>query len=83
MSTKRFIHLLTKHNKNSSNNYQIKRYKLAKIRKRRNQKKIPTPKNEIGKKLNQQSGTYTMETYHKSNGQLFSQKVTTQLSKLN
>ena len=27
-----------------------KRYKQAKIRKRRNQKKIPTPKTEVGKK---------------------------------
>ena len=28
----------------------LKRYKQAKIRKRRNQKKIPTPKTEVGKK---------------------------------
>ena len=27
----------------------FKRYKWAKIRKRRNQKKIPTPKTEVGK----------------------------------
>ena len=27
----------------------VKRYKQAKIRKRRNQKKIPTPKTEVGK----------------------------------
>ena len=27
----------------------MKRYKQAKIRKRRNQKKIPTPKTEVGK----------------------------------
>ena len=27
----------------------VKRYKKAKIRKRRNQKKIPTPKTEVGK----------------------------------
>ena len=27
----------------------MERYKLAKIRKRRNQKKIPTPKTEVGK----------------------------------
>ena len=27
----------------------LKRYKQAKIRKRRNQKKIPTPKTEVGK----------------------------------
>ena len=31
-------------------NYSIlQRYKLAKIRKRRNQKKIPTPKTAVGK----------------------------------
>ena len=28
------------------------RQKKAKIRKRRNQKKVPTPKTEVGKKLN-------------------------------
>ena len=30
-------------------------------------------KKRDGKKLNQQSGTNNMETYHKPNGQLFSQ----------
>ena len=40
-------------------------------------------KNRGGKKLNQQSGTYTMKTYRKPNEQLFSQKVATQLPKLN
>ena len=40
---------------------------------RRNQKKIPTPKTEVGKKLNEQSGTHIMETYRKPNEQLFSQ----------
>ena len=30
-----------------------------------------------------QSGTYTMKTYRKPNGQLFSQEVATQLPKLN
>ena len=46
-------------------------------------KKIPTPKTEMGKKLNLQSVTYTMKTYRKPNGQLFSQSVATQLPKLN
>ena len=40
-------------------------------------------KNRDGKKPNQQSGTYTMKTYRKPNGQLFSQQVATQLPKLN
>ena len=40
-------------------------------------------KNRGGKKLNLQSGTYTMKTYRKPNEQLFSQKVVTQLPKLN
>ena len=30
-------------------NLGVERYKQAKIRKRRNQKKIPTPKTEVGK----------------------------------
>ena len=30
-------------------------------------------KNQVGKKLNEQAGTYTMKTYRKSNEQLFSQ----------
>ena len=36
-----------------------------------------------GKKLNLQSGTYTMRTYRKPKEQLFSQWVATQLPKLN
>ena len=46
-------------------------------------KKDSHSKNRGGKKLNQQSGTYTMKTYRKPNEQLFSQKVVTQLPKLN
>ena len=38
------------------------------IRKWHNQKEIPTPKTEVGKK---QSGTYTKQTYRKRNEQLF------------
>ena len=41
----------TRHNHKNSD---IKRYKQAKIRKRRNQKKTPTPKNRGGKKTNNQ-----------------------------
>ena len=41
------------------------------IRKRRNQKDIPTPNTEVGKKLNWQLGTYTKKTYCKPSGQLF------------
>ena len=41
----------------------LKRYKKAKIRKRCNQKKIPTPKTEVGKKPNQQSGTETRKHF--------------------
>ena len=33
------------------------------LRKWRNQKEIPTPKNRGGIKLNKQSGTYTKITY--------------------
>ena len=40
-------------------------------------------KNRDGNKLNLQSDTYTIKTYCKPNGQLFSQKVATQLPKLN
>ena len=56
----------------SKYNVGLKRYKSAKIRKRRNQKKIPTPKTEVGEKPNQQSGTYIMKTYRNPNEQLFS-----------
>ena len=40
--------------------------KLATIRKRRNQKEIPTPKTEVGK-----LGAYTYKTYLKPSEQLF------------
>ena len=47
--TGRLFRAATRHNHKNSD---IKRYKKAKIRKRRNQKKIPTPKNRGGKKTN-------------------------------
>ena len=53
--------------------FSTKRYKKAKIRKRRNQKQDSHSKNRGGKKLNKQSDTYTMKTYRKPNEQLFSQ----------
>ena len=43
------------------------------IRKWRNQKEIPTPKTEVGTKLNLQSGTNTKKTYRKPGEQPFSQ----------
>ena len=39
----------------------------------KDQEKAPTPKTKMGKKTNQQSGTYTMKTFSKPNEQLFSQ----------
>ena len=41
------------------------------IRKQPIQKEIPTPKTEIKKKLNWQSGTYTKKAYRKPSEQLF------------
>ena len=45
------------------------------IMKWRNQKEIPTPKIEVGKKLDYQSGTYTEKTHRKLSEQLFSQQA--------
>ena len=45
-------------------------YKSAMIRKRCNQKEIPTPNFEVGK-LNRQLGTCTKKTYRKPREQLF------------
>ena len=44
--------------------YRRKNVQVGKDQERRNQKKFPTPKTEVGKK-NLQSGTYTMKTYRK------------------
>ena len=41
--------------------------------KEQSEKKISTPKPEVGKNVNLQLGTYTMNTNHKPNGHLFSQ----------
>ena len=45
------FHIYNNNNNNvcSMNKHYMKRYKWTKIRKRRNQKKIPTPKTEVGK----------------------------------
>ena len=50
--------------------------------KAQSEKKIPIPK-PSRKNLNKQSGTYTMKPYRKTNEQLFSQLVATQLPELN
>ena len=50
-----------------------KKVQVGKIRKRRNQKKIPTPKIEVGKKPKLTIRYLYHETYRKPNEQLFSQ----------
>ena len=60
-----------------------KKVQVGKDQEKAQSEKDSHSKNRGGKKLNSQSGTYTMKTYSKPNEQLFSQKVATQLPKLN
>ena len=44
-----------------------KEIKTSKDKEKAQSKRVPTPKTEVGKKLNKQSGTDTMKTYRKPN----------------
>ena len=50
-----------------------KKVQVGKDQEKAQSEKDSHSKNRGGKKLNKQSGTYTMKTYCKLNGQLFSQ----------
>ena len=51
----------------------FKKVQVGKDQEKAQSEKDSHSKNRGGKKLNQQSGTYTMKTYRKPNEQLFSQ----------
>ena len=52
---------------------QVKKLHVGNDQEKAQSEKDSHSKNRGGKKLNQQSGTYTMKTYRKPNEQLFSQ----------
>ena len=61
------------------NELPVKKLQVGKDQEKAQSEKDSHSKNRGGKKPNQQSGTYTMKTFRKPNGQLFSQQVATQL----